>query len=40
MSGPEAYDILQGMTGRLDDDLIRAFKPVVAAFRAPNETGG
>ncbi|MER2198487.1 HD-GYP domain-containing protein [Methylobacterium brachiatum] len=33
MSGPEAYDILQGMTGRLDDDLIRAFKPVVAAFR-------
>lgn len=33
MSGPDAFDILQSMTGQLDDDLIRAFKPVAVAFK-------
>ncbi|MCJ2085826.1 HD domain-containing protein [Methylobacterium sp. E-005] len=32
MKGGEAYGILQGMGGRLDEDLTRAFQPVAAAF--------
>jgi len=32
--GQKAYDILQGMAGQLDEDLIRAFEPVAVAFRS------
>ncbi|XYD12701.1 HD domain-containing protein (plasmid) [Methylobacterium sp. NMS12] len=33
--GRKAYGIVQGMADRLDDDLIRAFAPVAAAFNPP-----
>ncbi|SDO46875.1 HDIG domain-containing protein [Methylobacterium phyllostachyos] len=32
MAGEKAYAILNGMTGRLDDDLVRAFRPIAAVF--------
>ncbi|WP_173009340.1 HD domain-containing phosphohydrolase [Methylobacterium sp. P1-11] len=32
MSGGEAYGIVQSMTGRLDPDLVTAFRPVMTAF--------
>jgi HD-GYP domain-containing protein (c-di-GMP phosphodiesterase class II) len=32
MAGEKAYAILDGMTGRLDGDLVRAFQPIAAAF--------
>ncbi|SFN03950.1 HD-GYP domain-containing protein [Methylobacterium pseudosasicola] len=31
MCGQKAYGILQSMAGQLDDDLIRALKPVAVA---------
>ncbi|MET3414855.1 HD domain-containing phosphohydrolase [Methylobacterium sp. 1030] len=39
MSGAEAYGIVQSMTGRLDADLVAAFRPIMTAFDpagAPN----
>ncbi|MGE8131416.1 HD-GYP domain-containing protein [Methylobacterium sp. NPDC080182] len=32
MPGAEAYGIVQSMTGRLDADLVAAFRPVMTAF--------
>jgi putative nucleotidyltransferase with HDIG domain len=32
MSGEKAYAILKGMAGKLDGDLVRAFRPVAEAF--------
>ncbi|SFF27111.1 HDIG domain-containing protein [Methylobacterium sp. 13MFTsu3.1M2] len=32
MTGREAYSIVQSMTGRLDADLVNAFRPVIIAF--------
>lgn len=32
MTGREAYSIVQSMTGRLDADLVNAFRPVMIAF--------
>jgi putative nucleotidyltransferase with HDIG domain len=32
MPGGAAYGILKGMVGQLDDDLVRAFRPIAAAF--------
>ncbi|GJE52871.1 hypothetical protein GOFOIKOB_5946 [Methylobacterium tardum] len=32
MPGGKAYGIVQGMAGRVDGDLVRAFRPVAAAF--------
>ncbi|WP_342111579.1 HD-GYP domain-containing protein [Methylobacterium sp. SI9] len=32
LAGGQAYGILQGMIGQLDDDLTRAFRPIAAAF--------
>ncbi|MCJ2054946.1 HD domain-containing protein [Methylobacterium sp. J-048] len=35
MSGQKAYGILEGMTGQLDDDLVRSFQSVATAFSPP-----
>lgn len=32
MAGEKAYSILDGMAGRLDGDLVHAFRPIAAAF--------
>ncbi|MCJ2134139.1 HD domain-containing protein [Methylobacterium sp. J-026] len=32
MAGKQAFSILDGMVGRLDGDLVRAFQPIAAAF--------
>lgn len=32
MPGEQAYAILQGMVGKLDRDLVRAFRSVAEAF--------
>ena len=32
MPSDQAYGVLKGTVGRLDGDLVRAFRPVVAAF--------
>ena len=40
MDGAKAYGILETMTGRLDGDLVRAFRPVAEAFGASSVTGG
>ena len=36
----KAYAILEGMTGRLDGDLVRAFRPVTRAFHAAEAADG
>ncbi|XYD10719.1 HD-GYP domain-containing protein [Methylobacterium sp. NMS12] len=41
MSGEAAYAILQSMSGRLDPDLVEAFRPVMTAFDPTDtERGG
>ena len=39
MSGEKAYGILNSMSGRLDDHLVRAFSPVALAFSTPMSQG-
>lgn len=34
MPGADAYGVLEGMKGRLDADIVRAFRPVVASLGA------
>ncbi|MGH1570988.1 HD-GYP domain-containing protein [Methylobacterium sp. P31] len=36
MESAKAYGILESMAGRLDSDLVRAFRPVVSAYGAPD----
>jgi putative nucleotidyltransferase with HDIG domain len=38
MSGGDAWSILDGMEGRLDADLVKAFHPVTFAFHASHRT--
>ncbi|WP_336489009.1 HD-GYP domain-containing protein [Methylobacterium nigriterrae] len=40
MGGEAAYAVLTGLGGKLDQDLVNAFRPIAAAVRAPVRAAG